>query len=531
MSQQPVLVLNQNTKREQGRKVQLGNVQAAKIVSDIIRTCLGPRAMMKMILDPMGGIVMTNDGNAILREIEVGHPAAKSMIEISRTLDEEVGDGTKTVIILAGQILDNAIPFLEQLIHPTVIIAAYLKSLDDMLDFMKNKISKSVDIDNDDELAAIVKASVGTKFLKKWSSLACNIAIKAVRTVACERDGRKEIDIKRYAKVEKVPGGEMEDCRVLDGLMLNKDIVHQKMRRRIENPRIVLLDCTLEYKKGESQTNIEVTKEDDWMKILKQEEEYIENICNDIIKLKPDLLITEKGISDHAQHYFATHGISAIRRVRKSDNNRISRAVGATIVHRTDELKEEHVGKGCGLFEIKKIGDEYFTFLTQCKDPKACTILLRGASKEVLHEVDLNLQDALNAARNVMQDARLLPGGGATEMALSVMLRNNALSMEGVKQYPYKAAAEALEVVPRTLIQNCGANIIRTITALRAKHAVAGNETWGVDGMSGKLVDMNEYGIWEPYTVKSQTLKTAIETSVLLLRVDDIVSGAKRISE
>lgn len=531
MSNQPVLVLNQNTKREQGRKVQLGNVQAAKVVSDIIRTCLGPRAMMKMILDPMGGIVMTNDGNAILREIEVGHPAAKSMIEISRTLDEEVGDGTKTVIILAGQILDNAIPFLEQLIHPTVIIAAYLKALDDMLEHMKHKISKPIDIDNDDELADIVKACVGTKFLKKWSGLASRIAIKAVRTVSCERDGRKEIDIKRYAKVEKVPGGEMADCRVLDGLMLNKDIVHQKMRRRIENPRIVLLDCTLEYKKGESQTNIEVSKEDDWMKILKQEEEYIENICNDIIKLKPDLVITEKGISDHAQHYFATHNISAIRRVRKSDNNRISRAVGATIVHRTDELKEDHIGHGCGLFEIKKIGDEYFTFLTQCKDPKACTILLRGASKEVLHEVDRNLQDALNSARNVMQDPRLLPGGGATEMALSCMLRTKALEMEGVKQYPYKAAAEAMEVVPRTLIQNCGANIIRTITQLRAKHAVEGNSTWGVDGVTGKLVDMREHAVWEPYTVKAQTMKTAIETSILLLRVDDIVSGAKRAQE
>lgn len=323
----------------------------------------------------------------------------------------------------------------------------------------------------------------------------------------------------------------MGDCRVLDGLMINKDITHQKMRRRIVNPRIVLLDCTLEYKKGESQTNIEVSKEDDWMNILKQEEEFIENICRDIIAVKPDLLFTEKGISDHAQHFLAKNGITAIRRVRKSDNNRIARAVGAQIVNRTEELKEQHIGTGCGLFEVKKIGDEYFTFLTECKDPKACTILLRGASKEILHEVDRNLQDALNCARNVIQDPRLLPGGGATEMALACILREKALSIEGVKQRPYRAAAEALEVIPRTLVQNCGANVIRTVTALRAKHADIANKNWGINGENGQLVDMNDYGIWEPYVVKSQTLKTAVETSILLLRIDDIVAGVKKQSE
>lgn len=528
MSRQPIIVLNQNTTREQGRKVQLGNVQAAKVVSDIIRTCLGPRSMLKMILDPMGGIVMTNDGNAVLREIEVGHPAAKSMIEIARTLDEEVGDGTTSVIVIAGEILTLAMPFLEQMMHPTVVIGAYLNALEDMVEVMDNQLCKKIDIKDDDAIRTIVKSCVGTKFMKKWADLACDIAVKAVRTVACEIQGRQEIDIKRYAKVEKVPGGEMTDCCVLDGLMLNKDITHQKMRRMIKNPKILLLDCTLEYKKGESQTNIEVSKEDDWMNILKQEEEFIENICKDIIAVKPDLLFTEKGISDHAQHFLAKNGITAIRRVRKSDNNRIARAVGATIVHRTEELKESHLGHGCGLFEIKKIGDEYFTFLTQCKDPKACTILLRGASKEVLHEVDRNLQDALNCARNLLQDPRLLPGGGATEMALACILREKAMAIEGVRQRPYRAAAEALEVIPRTLIQNCGANVIRTITALRAKHSSVDNKNWGINGETGVLVDMEEYGIWEPYNVKAQTLKTAVETSILLLRIDDIVAGVKK---
>jgi T-complex protein 1 subunit gamma len=249
--------------------------------------------------------------------------------------------------------------------------------------------------------------------------------------------------------------------------MFNKDVTHQKMRRRIENPRVVLLDCNLEYKKGESATNVEITKDTDWSRILQLEEEYIARICNDIIAVKPDLVVCEKGVSDLAQHYLVKHNISVLRRLRKSDMNRVARACGASIVTQTDDLKESDVGTGCGLFEIRKFGDEYFTFLVQCKDPKACTILLRGASKDVLGEVERNLQDAMNVARNVLVDPRLVPGGGATEMALSVALTEKAASVEGVRQWPYRSVAEALEVIPRTLAQNCGANVIRTLTALR----------------------------------------------------------------
>lgn len=524
----PVIVLNQNTKRESGRKVQIGNVNAAKAIADVIRTCLGPRSMLKMLMDPMGGIVMTNDGNAILREITVQHPAAKSMIEIARTQDEEVGDGTTSVIILAGELLTVSAPFLEQQMHPTVIISAYRQALEDLIVILKDKVSTPIDVTNKEEMLKIIRSCVGTKFIKKWSDLACNIALDATSTVSLEENGRREIDIKRYAKVEKIPGGTIEDSQVLKGVMINKDVVHPKMKRKIVNPRIVLLDCNLEYKKGESQTALEFSKETDFSRILEMEEEYIKTICAEVIAVKPDLVITEKGVSDLAQHFLVKAGISVIRRVRKSDNNRIARVCGAKIVNRTDELKEDDVGTECGLFEIKQIGDEYFTFLVDCKDPKACTILLRGASKDVLAEVERNLQDAMNVARNVMVDARLCPGGGATEMALAHALNEKAKSITGVTQWPYRAVARALEVIPRTLIQNCGANTIRTITALRAKHATEGNVSWGIDGEAGKIVDMKEYGVWEPYSVKAQTFKTAIETGILLLRIDDIVSGTKR---
>lgn len=525
--QAPVLVMNtQSGERQTGRKAQLSNIAAAKTVADIIRSCLGPKAMLKMLLDPMGGIVLTNDGHAILREIEVSHPAAKSMIELSRTQDEEVGDGTTTVIILGGEILAQALPQLERNIHPVIIISAFKHALKDALEIV-DEISLPIDINDDKAMNSLISSSIGTKFVSRWSDLMCGLALKAVRTVSWEvGDGKQEVDIKRYARVEKVPGGEIEDSRVLDGVMLNKDITHPKMRRRIENPRIVLLDCPLEYKKGESQTNIEISKEEDWNQILQIEEEQVKAMCEAIIAFSPDLVITEKGVSDLAQHYFMKANITALRRVRKTDNNRIARATGATIVNRVDDLQETDIGTKCGLFEIEKIGDEYFTFLTQCKTPKACTILLRGPSKDILNEIERNLQDAMGVARNVIFHPRLSPGGGATEMAVSTRLGQLARNIEGVQQWPYKAVAEALEVIPRTLVQNAGASPVRVLTELRAKHA-EGKSSWGINGDTGTIVDMKEYGIWEPEAIKLQSIKTAIEAACLLLRVDDICSAKK----
>ena len=385
-----------------------------------------------------------------------------------------------------------------------------------------------MDTKSDKAMIDLISTSIGTKFVSRYSELMCGLALKAVRTVSHDSGGgRKEIDIKRYARIEKIPGGEIEQSCVLDGVMVNKDITHPKMRRKIVNPRIVLLDCTLEYKKGESQTNIELSKEEDWNKILQIEEEQIKAMCDAILAVKPDLVITEKGVSDLAQHFLVKHNVTAIRRVRKTDNNRIARATGATIVNRVDDLTESDVGTNCGLFEISKIGDEYFTFLTECKTPKACTILLRGPSKDILNEIERNIGDAMAVARNVLFHPRLSPGGGATEMAVAVRLAQKAKAVEGVQQYPYRAVAEAMEIIPRTLIQNAGSSAISVLTSLRAKHAEGGS-TWGVNGETGAVADMREYGIWEPEAVKLQSVKTAVESACLLLRVDDIVAAKSR---
>uniref|UniRef100_A0A8C5WKW4 CCT-gamma n=1 Tax=Leptobrachium leishanense TaxID=445787 RepID=A0A8C5WKW4_9ANUR len=406
------------------------------------------------------------------------------------SLDEEVGDKTTSVIILAGEMLSVAEQFLEHQMHPTVIISAYRKALDDMIATLK-EISTPVDVSNRELMLKIINSVDTTKAIKRWADLACNIALDAVKTVELEDNGRKELDIKKYSW-----GGHGEQgCHP------------PQMRRFIKNPRILLLDCSLEYKKGESQTEIEITREEDFSCILQMEEEYIQQVCEDIIRLKPDLVITEKGISDLAQHYLVKANITAIRRVRKTDNNRIARACGARIA--LD-------------FEVKKIGSEYFAFLTECKDPKACTIILRGASKEILAEVERNLQDAMQVCHNVMIGPYLVPGGGVTEMRVAHSLKKKSKGMTGVNKWPYRSVANALEVIPRMFIQNCGASTIRLLTSLRAKHTQEGCQSWGVDGEAGVIVDMKDLGIWEPLAVKMQTYKTAVETAILLLRIDDI---------
>jgi len=567
------ILTDTKTQRQTGRAAQLANIQAAQAVASIIRTTLGPRSMLKMLLDPMGSIVLTNDGHCILREVDVSHPTAKSMIELSRAQDEEVGDGTTSVIVLAAEVLGQAEPFLRQdNVHPTILVSAYTKALAQALEILEDQAIE-VDVQNDSAMMKkLVESSLSTKFSSRWNDKMVEMALAAVLTVATpmshmvpstkengyigEENGgastnghshrrpiastfqEMEVDIKRYAKVEKIPGGEMDDCQVLKGVMFQKDTVHSAMRRRIENPRILLLDTPLEYKKGESQTNMEISDDQDWNTLLKLEEDFVENMCKEIIALKPDIVITEKGVSDLAQHYLAKANITAFRRLRKTDNNRVARAVGATIVSRTDEIAESDIGTQCGLFEMRKIGNDWFCYLTECRDPKACSIVLRGGSKDVLNEIERNLQDAMQVVRNVVYNPKLVCGGGAVEMAIGIALKRIGQQIKGVQSGPFQAVGEAMEVIPRTLAQNCGVNVIRTITQLRAKHASAyeeaqesGNKfrcTWGINGVTGEIVDIEELGVWEPFSVKVQTIKTAIESSCMILRIDDIVSGSKK---
>lgn len=524
---QPIIVMNQKMERETGRKAQMNNIEAAKTVASLISSTLGPCAMLKMILDPMGGTVLTNDGNSILREIDVVHPAAKHMLELSRAQDEEVGDGTTSVIILTGEILSLAQPLLERNIHPLKIVKGFTQALGDALAAVE-KTSTAIDPEDATQLEDVVRACLGTKFNSREEELMCRMAVQAtLRVVQVNAvTGVKDIDIKRYAKVEKIPGGSITDSEVLDGVMFNKDHIHSKMRRLIENPRILLLDCPLEYKKPETAINVEVTKEMDWEALLMEEENYVKTICNVIISFKPDVVITEKGVSDLAAHFLSKANITCIRRLRKTDNNRIARATGATIASRVEELSEDHLG-AAGKFEIKKLGDEYFTYITGCPNGSACSIVLRGASKDTLNEMERNLHDAMCVARNVILEPRIVYGAAACEMFVSSQLMAKAKTIAGVEQAAYQAVAMALEVIPRILTSNCGANVIRVVTDLRARHASPDGWYWGINGQTGEIVDVREIKVVEPAAVKVQALKTAVEAASMILRVDDVVSGIK----
>ncbi|KAI4835004.1 T-complex protein 1 subunit gamma [Plasmodium brasilianum] len=520
-----VLVFKPNTKREEGRKTQLSNIQASRAVSEIVKTTLGPMAMLKMMLDPLGGIIITNDGNSILREVDVAHPAAKSLIELSRSQDEEVGDGTTSVVILSGELLNIAEAFLKQKIHPTIIVNCYMNALNCSLKYLE-EIAIEVDVNDEGNLLKAIDSCLSTKFVSRYNSIISKLALEATQCVKIENImGKKEIDIKRYAKVEKIPGGEITDSYVLKGVMINKDITHPKMRRYIKNPRILLLDCTLEYKKAESQTNVEILDENTWNQLLLQEEIEVKKFCEYIIDSKCDVVITEKGVSDLAQHFLVKKNISVIRRVRKTDLNRLERISGATIVNRCDEIVESDIGTQCGLFEVKKIGDDYYSFFVECENPRACTILLRGSTKDVLNEIERNLHDGMNVAKNIIIEGKLLYGGGCTEMRVAQHLLKEANHFDDSRKSITEAVATALEIIPKILAQNSGANVVKTINMLRIKHENIDGEKYGIDGITGDIIDVSTKNIWDLLSVKKQIYKSAIEAAAMILRIDDVVSG------
>jgi len=519
-----------------------------------------------MLLSPIGGMAITNDGHCILREVDVSHPAAKSMIELAST-QSQIGDGTTTVIVLSGELLTLSEPLLTiHNMHPIVIIRGYNLAMMEALKVCEG-MAKDVQLEQlegNKVLNELVSTCLNTKFSNRWKSLMVKLALKSIQIVKKEsvtenitsqsilkhrhvyNNVHHQVDIKRYVKVEKIPGATVEDSMVLHGIMIQKDLTHSSMRRKIKNPRILLLDCPLEYKKGESQTNVEITTEDDWTTLLRMEEEYVENICMEIIAFNPDIVITEKGVSDLAQHYLQKANITAFRRVRKSDNNRIARAVGATIVSRTDEIDESDIGTSCGLFQMKKISEEWYCFLEQCADPKACTILLRGGSTDILNEIERNLEDAMEVIRNIVYQPKVVPGGGAIEMAISVALEKINRNMVGMVKMAFQMVSKSFEVIPRTLAENCGVSVIRAVTKLRQLHLQHGKEgeecendnkedndnnntycDYGVNGETGELVKMSELGIWEPLSVKVHAIQTAIENACMILRIDDIVAGSK----
>nr|XP_027202795.1 T-complex protein 1 subunit gamma-like [Dermatophagoides pteronyssinus] len=525
-NQQPLFVLAPEAERLHGNQTQIDSIDAANAVSSIIKTTLGPNSMLKLMLDPMGGTVITNDGNAILREIDVTHPAAKALIELSRTQDDEVGDGTTSVVLLASSILSSTKKYLVEKIHPTYLVQGYYLALSEILSYL-DSIATKLDTNDSNVMLSILKASLQTKFSEQWSNKISTLALRACKLILVELSNtKKEIDIKRYIRIEKIVGGLLEDSQVIDGLVMEKDVTHSRMARKIVDPKILLLDCPLEYKKGESMTNIEISNADDFEKILEQEEKEIKKMTQFIIKSGANLVITEKGVSDLAAHYLMKANVTVIRRAKKTEQNRLVKITGAKIINRCEEITQASLGIKCHLFEVKKIDDSYWTFLTKCEDPQACSVILRGGSKDTLNEVERNLHDALCVARCLFLDPRIVAGGGATEIELSCHLDRLASKYSDSTTWGIQAIAKALQIIPLILLQNSGGPVYTGLSKLITLHQEgSNNKNFGVCGFTGDIVNTYEKQIYDTVTSKIQIIKSAVECCAMIIRVDDILSG------
>ncbi len=520
---QPVLILPEGTFRSKGRTAQENNIAAAKAVADAVRTTLGPKGMDKMLVDSIGDIVITNDGVTILEEMEIEHPAAKMMVEVAKTQNEEVGDGTTTAVVIAGELLKKAGELLEQEIHPTMIIRGFNLAKDKVLKAM-DKISKPITLEDDGELKKIAMTSMSGKSAYAYSEKLAEIIVRAVKQVAEKRDGKITVDTENIQR-EKKHGGASEDTELIDGIIIDKEVVHPGMPKVIKNAKIALLDAALEVKETETDAQIQITDPNKLQEFIDQEEKMLKNMVEKVAASGASVVLCQKGIDDVAQHYLAKKGILADRRVKKSDMEKLAKATGARIVTNLDDLKKEDLGFA-GLVEEVRIGDEQMTFIRNCKNPKAVSILVRGGTEHVVDEIDRAIEDAIGAVGSAIEVGKIVPGGGAPEAEAARELRKFAEEFSGREQLAINAFADALEVIPRSLAESGGLDPIDTIVALRAAHEQKKVEA-GVNVMEGGISDMTKLGVIEPLKVKTQAINSAADAAIMILRIDDVVSASK----
>jgi len=523
---QPVLILPEGTLRSTGRDAQKANIAAAKAVADIIRTTLGPKGMDKMLVDSIGDITITNDGVTILEEMEVEHPAAKMMVEVAKTQNEEVGDGTTTAVIIAGELLKRAEGLLDQDVHPTVIVKGYQLAKEEALKVL-DELSIPINIEDTETLKKIVITSMSGKTGKEAAPKIADLLIEAIRTVAEVKDGKIKIDKDNIKRVKK-HGASVDETQLVKGIIVDKEIVHPQMPKSVKNAKIALLDCPLEIEKTETDAQIRITSPEQLQAFLEQEQKMLKEMVNKIASIGANVVFCEKGIDDLVQHYLAKKGIAACRRIKRSDLEALAKATGARIVSNLDDLTEKDLGYA-ELVEERKIAGEAMTFVTGCKNPKAVTILVRGSTEHVVDEIDRNVDDGIGALISALESGKIVPGAGAIEAIeaeLAKRLREFAEKFSGREQLAIQEFASALETIPRTLAENAGLDPIDILVELRAAHE-QGKASAGVDVFSGKIVDALEVGIIEPLKVKSQAIKSAAEAAEMILRIDDVIAASR----
>ena len=519
----PIVLLKEGSTQRKGREAQKNNIQAAKIIAEIVSTSLGPLGMDKMLVDSMGDVTITNDGATILKEIDVQHPAAKMLVEISKTTDNEVGDGTTSVVILAGSLLENAESLLDQDVHPTIIVDGYRKAAKKALLYLQ-EISEKISPNDRLVLLKIAKTAMQTKLVSKLSNELADLTVKAVLAVANKEGEKFSVDIDDI-KVEKKAGGSIIDSRTIQGIVLDKEIVHGGMPKTITNAKIALINTALEISKPETDAKINITNPQQLKAFLDEEHRMLKNMVDQVIGSGANVVLCQKGIDDMAQHYLAKAGVLAIRRIKESDLTKLAKATDARIVTNLDDLFEKDLGSA-EIVEERKIEEDRWVFVEGCKHPKSVTILLRGGSQRVVDEVERSVHDALMVIKDVMQVPSIVAGGGAPETFAATKIRNWAKSLEGREQLAAEKFADALETIPLTLAENAGMDAIDTLTSLRSKQ-IKGEKWIGIDVVKTNLANMKSSDIIEPLSVKNQVVSAATEVACMILRIDDVVASAK----
>ncbi len=519
----PVLILKEGTQRTAGRDALRTNIMAARAVAEMIKTTYGPKGMDKMLVDALGDVTITNDGATILDKAEIQHPAAKMLVQIAKSQDYEVGDGTKTAVIFAGELLRHAEELLDKNIHPTIIVSGFRKALDEALRVLY-EIAEPININDNETLKKVAKTALTSKAVHDAREYFAEIAVKAVKQIAEKRGDKYYIDLDNIQIIKKY-GGSLLDSLLVYGIVLDKEVVHPGMPRRVENAKIALIDAPLEIEKPEIDAEIRITDPSQLRAFLEQEEELLKKMVDKIAETGANVVICQKGIDEVAQHFLAKKGILAVRRVKRSDMEKLERATGGKIVSSVRDLKPEDLGYA-ELVEERRVGNDKMVFVEGCKNPKAVTILVRGANDMILDEVERSLKDALNVLRNVMRVPKILPGGGAVEVELALRLREYAAKIGGKEQLAIEKFADALEEIPMILAETAGMDPLEALMKLRQLHS-EGKIFAGIDVVNGKVVeDMTQINVVEPLIVKTNVIKSATEAATTILKIDDIISAS-----
>jgi thermosome len=522
MGGRPVYILKEDTQRSKGRDARKANIMAAQIMAEILKTTLGPRGMDKMLIDSLGDITITSDGAKVLEEMDVQHPAAKMMIEVAKTQDKEVGDGTTTAVVLAGELLKKAEELLEQGIHPSLIVSGYGKAADKAISVLE-KVALLVDMEDRETLLNLANTSMRSKSVASAREHLSNIVVDAIKQIVEKRDGTILADVDNVQIVKK-EGKSLEETELIRGIIVDKEVIHDAMPKKIKNAKIALVNVPLEIEKTEIDAEIRIKTPESIKAFLDQESEMLKKMVDRVVASGANVLLAQKGIDDMAQHFLSKAGVMAARRVKESDMEKLAKATGGRMVNNLADLKPSDLGH-CGLVEERKIGNDKMIFVEDCKNPQAVAIFVRAGLERMLDEAERTLNDALYVVSDVAENPKMVPGGGAIEMEVAREVRSYARQVGGREQLAIEAFADTLEVIPKTLAENAGLDMLDTMVAMKAAHEKKGGSAMGVNVFEGGVADMLEKGVVEPMVVKLQAVKSGVEVASMILRIDDVVAA------